>query len=187
MKKLLLTVIAVIAIASTASAQTSSEPKNIIGIWPGRLGNGIRIKYERTLSEKFTIGGTLTGYYGVFPGFQVAPAGRFYFKPNAPEGFYVQGKVLIGFYSQNSNSKSVVDGNLYTDDKTSFTRFGGGVAVGYQLLWGKTDRWSLDLNIGVKYHGQNPTFGDGEVDNGKWGLFGPGSIVDGLASIGYRF
>lgn len=69
---------------NVASAQTTATPmesKNVIGVSPFRLINGFRVKYERILNEKFTVGGTGTLYYGdMFPGIQLAPAARFYFK-----------------------------------------------------------------------------------------------------------
>jgi hypothetical protein len=77
--------------------------------------------------------------------------------------------------------------------KQSFTNFGAGLAAGYQLLWGKDNRWSIDINLGVKFVSNipEPTFKENEnildLDNLGWYLTGPAIIVDGLVSIGYRF
>lgn len=161
--------------------------ESVVGISPVRLWNGLRIKYEFVFSEKLTFGGTGTYYYGMYPGFQIAPTGRYYLKNNAPEGLYLQGKIVGGYYKT----------DWYTsegeDTTKSFTNFGLGAAVGYQMLWGKNSQWSLDLNIGVKFVGNVPKWEDDEygfasaLDNATWYSTGPGSILDGLVSIGYRF
>jgi hypothetical protein len=123
----------------------------------------------------------LTGYYGNYPGVQLAPIGRFYFKAHAPEGFYAQAKVVGAFHS-----RIVIE-----DKKQSFTSFGGGIALGYQLLFGKNDKWVIDLNLGAKFVNPipdpDPEWGVIDLDRAAWILTGPGSIVDGLISIGLRF
>ena len=202
MKRVLLAVIAVMAIATTASAQSVgvNESKNIVGISPFRLWNGFRVKYERVANEKYTYGAISTLYYGNFPGIQIAPIGRFYFKKNAPEGFYAQLKLVATFHNYSYTVGVYDEDNIVLLDtvekKHRFSNFGGGIAAGYQLFWGKGDRWSVDMNLGLKFVGvvpepeTNNSFeyaAQTTFDNASWGLFGPGSIVDGLISIGYRF
>ena len=167
---------------------SSQRKSSILGVSPIRLWSGLRLKYERPINDKITYGGILTGYYGSYPGIQLAPIGRFYFKAKAPEGFYAQAKIVGGYFQANYTSK-------YGDKKQSFTNFGGGIALGYQLLWGKDNKWTIDINLGVKVVGNVPqppdnddTFGIGNAfSNAGWYTLGPGSIVDGLISIGYRF
>jgi hypothetical protein len=185
------------------SAQENQEFKNVVSVSPFRIWNGLRIKYERPLNEKLTYGGILTGYYGSYPGVQLAPIARYYFKGSAPEGFYAQAKIVGGFYSR-SISVDIYDrpydgllgraNHIGEEDRTqTFTSFGVGIAAGYQLFWGKNNRWSIDINLGVKLTNAipDPTLKDNEnvisIDNAAWLLTGPGSIVDGLISIGYRF
>jgi hypothetical protein len=122
--------------AQTEDPKQTSEYLNVGSFSPGSLWHGVRVKYERVLTPKFTAGGILTGYYGLFPGVQLAPIGRYYFKANAPEGFYGQAKVLAGYHAYESKS---------------FVSFGGGVAAGYQLIWGKSNRWTIDINLGLRF------------------------------------
>jgi hypothetical protein len=188
--------------AQTEEKQTK-EFNSVVSVSPFRLLTGLRIKYERVLTPKITYGGILTGYYGSYPGVQLAPIARYYFKEKAPEGFYAQVKIAAGFF-QSSYSDVVLDSNgvpqnEYEDKKQSFTNFGAGIAAGYQLLWGKNNKWSIDINLGVKFVGNVPKpelYADdwisqsgveSAVDNTVWYFTGPGSIVDGLISIGYRF
>lgn len=169
MKKVFL-MLALTLLTCGVFAQEDQEYQNLVSISPFRLWNGLRVKYERPLNNKVTYGGIVTYYYGRFPGIQVAPIARLYFKGNAPAGFYAQGKVVGGYYSR----------------PASFASFGGGAALGYQVLRGKSKRWTIDMNLGIKAI----TFDDGGVTDSSrrtWYLTGPGSIVDGLISIGYRF
>jgi hypothetical protein len=169
----------------------NQELKTVVGVSPIRLWNGLRIKYERVLNDKVTYGGILTGYYASFPGVQLAPIARFYFKKQAPEGLYAQAKVVAGLFQ----NEYLASGNV--KKKQTFFNTGAGIALGYQLLWGKDNRWSIDLNMGAKFVGSVPTPDDiaegvegnlGKVvDIASWHLTGPGSIFDGLVSIGYRF
>ena len=195
-------------ISSSLIAQEKQEFKNIIGISPLQLTNGVRVKYERPINKTITYGGILTGYYPnptfhEYTGVQLAPFARFYFREKAPGGFYAQAKILGGIYSAEITI-DVFD-KPYTpdfdrtlikfEDRThTFTRFGGGVAVGYQVIWGVNKRMVLDVNLGFKYIGNipMPTIKDNEEifpcnHLTDWLIIGPGSIIDGLISIGYRF
>ena len=176
---------------SVSNWNRTGDLKTVVGISPFRAWNAVRIKYERVFTPKFTVGGVLTGYYNsIYPGGQLAPIARFYFKEKAPEGFYAQAKAVGGYHQITYN----VPHNK--EIKQSFTSFGGGIAAGYQLLWGKENRWSVDINLGVKRVGNIPEppkevdddFGFGYFfDNVGWYTGGPGSILDGLISVGYRF
>ena len=189
-------------------AQEKQDFKNIIGISPLQLFNGVRIKYERTLNEKITYGGILTGYYPnpafhSYTGVQIAPTIRGFFKENAPKGFYVQAKILGGIYSA-ENTIEIYDKpyspdyeRIYikSEDRIKkFASFGVGMAIGFQTVWGEKKRMILDMNLGLKYMGNSPSpkLKDNEerfpdTKHLNWYVFGPASIVDGLISIGYRF
>lgn len=211
MKRLFLLVIASCAAMTSVPAQTETgtplpnQGRNIISTSPLRLWNGVLIRYERVLNDRFTVGGTGTYYYdGLFPGFQISPAARFYFKKKAPEGFYLQVRFVAAHHSYiyelavYSNDDPNGTYLRTIDKKQRFTSLGGGIAGGYQLLWGKTDRWSADFNLGVKLLKTPPlpkednrflpgTTSGGVFSGLYWVLVGPGSILDGSVSIGYRF
>lgn len=180
---------------SFQSIKNSSQLKNlVVGISPIKLlYDGLRIKLEKPMNEKVTYGVLLTGYYKYYPGVQLAPFARFYFKKRAPEGFYAQAKIVGGYYK---SSYSYYDDDFnYIEKNEYFTSFGGGIAVGYQLLWGNNDRWTIDVNLGIKAVGSPPqysgnSFGGSLMSAGNsigWYATGPGSIIDGLVSVGYRF
>jgi len=161
----------------TTNKDTYNSPQEtnlVVSVSPIRLWNGLRVKLEKPKNDKFTYGGILTYYYDKnFPCIQIAPIARFYFKKHAPEGFYAQAKLPITYFTYAGAENPV--------------SFGLGVALGNQILWGKDDRWSLDLNFGFKFI--TPPFSSNYNigDFGNFFLTGPGSFIDGLISVGYRF
>ena len=207
MKKItLLLIISIISLNLTA--QEKQEFKNILGISPFQIVNGVRIKYERVLDNNTTFGGIITGYYPHpkyhdYSGFQLAPIARYYFMGKAPKGFYAQAKVLTGVYSTDIAIDTYdipysphIERNYINSEhrKHTFARFGGGVAIGLQAIWGDRKRMVLDLNLGLKYMGDitMPKIKENEEifpcnHLEDWLIIGPGSIIDGLISVGYRF
>ena len=195
-------------IFSDLMAQEKQEFKNILGISPFQIVNGVRIKYERLLNEKITYGGILTGYYPNpkyhdYSGIQLAPTAKVYFRGKAPKGFYAQAKFLSGVYSADIDIEtydkpySPHTERTYLNSehrKHTFASFGGGLAIGFQAIWGDRKRMVIDLNLGLKYMGDitMPNTKDNEEifpcnHLEDWHLVGPASIIDGLISIGYRF
>jgi len=185
-------------INSSLVAQEEQELKNILGVSPLQIVNGVRIKYERVLNGQITYGGILTGYYPNpkyhdYSGVQLAPIAKLYFKENAPKGFYCQAKILGGIYS------TEIDIDNYKTRKTehrthTFASFGIGMAIGFQAIWGENKRMVLDMNLGLKHMGDIPMPNTKEHEEifpcnhlEDWHLIGPASIIDGLISIGYRF
>lgn len=194
MKKLLLFAVALFVIGSSFAQERSKSAfgeTNIVGVSPGFLIRGLRVKYETPIMEKITIGGTLSGYFlsTSYPGVQVAPFGRYYLK-EAGSGFYGQVKVLTGYHTATITNKK------FEDEKKGFMAFGAGIGVGWQWIM-KNPRWSIDANIGIKFCNQAPTNeadsqdGYSEIVGGiqsiNWNTMGPGSVFDGLFSICYRF
>ena len=186
-------------------AQETHECKNIVGVSPFSFGYSLTIKYERQLNGKITCGGFGTWYYFFDPGVQFAPMARYYFWENAPKGFYAQAKIMGGYYSRDNviyiydqPHESRLQNLIATEHrKQPYTSFGAGIAVGYQFVWGKDNRWSIDVNAGRNWtngYPPNPILKDNEelslgsaITNYVFFLCGAGIIVDGLLSIGYRF
>jgi len=192
-------------ISSSLVAQEKQELKNILGISPLQIVNGVRIKYERLLNKEITYGGILTGYYPNpkhhdYTGIQLAPIARLYFTQNAPKGFYCQAKVLGGVHSTEIMFVETYQINpedvLFKSEnkKHIFASFGAGMVLGFQAIWGDNKRMVLDMNLGLKYMGDIPMPATKESqkvyhcnDSRDWFLIGPASVIDGLISIGYRF
>ena len=163
--------------------------KNVIGLSVFGLINKVKIKYERTLTPKFTAGATLAGYYGLYPGVQLSPFVRYYFRPQAPKGLYLQGQVgaywhtsIITYISNLNSSGNVVE---YAGEAT-ISNVGAGAALGYQWLLGKRNRVSVDINGGFKSYKTGLANEDNLVGL-TWYTTGPGSFFNGLISFGYAF
>lgn len=181
--------LAVLAVLTVSFSFAQDEGKQIVGVSPGFLIRGLRVKYETPIKEKISVGGTLSGYFLAtsYPGIQIAPFARYYFK-EATDGFYGQFKLQGGFHS----AKIIENQELVNK---SFVAFGGGIAFGYQRVISKNGRWLFDANIGIRVSAYPPE-GDkedaadafiGGLKTANWGSMGPGSVFDGLFSICYRF
>lgn len=173
-----------------ASAQDAPvAKKNVVGLSVFGLINKVKIKYERTLTPRFTVGATLAGYYGLYPGAQLSPFARYYFGAQAPEGLYLQGQVgaywhtSIITYLNNLNSSGNVAG--YTEEAT-ISNVGAGVALGYQWLLGKKNKISVDINGGFKSY-KTGLANEDDLTGLTWYTTGPGSFFNGLISFGYAF
>jgi hypothetical protein len=97
MKKYFTCLLLMTGITLSGFAQEAQKYESVVGVSPFRLWNGLRIKYERLLNPQVTYGGTLTGYFASFPGVQLAPAARFYFKGPPPKAFMLRQRLWAGF------------------------------------------------------------------------------------------
>ena len=157
-------------------AQTKSR---VVGLSVLGLVNKARFKYERRLSGRVSVGATVADYYGLYPGFQVAPFARRYFDARALEGFYVQGHVALAVHHQ-------VYSIFLNRDRGYFVTGGAGLGLGHQWLLGPKKRLSLDLMVGLKWY-PYPTGRNRDFFPDAWYVTGPGSLLNGLASLGYAF
>lgn len=179
MRKIILTAITIFAI-SFASAQD----KNIVTFSPLGLINKVKFKYEHSLNNNLSVGSFASMYWGLYPGLQIAPFGRYYFGEEGPEGVYLQAKLLAGFHKYEIYDET----NNYSNK--SFSSYGGGLGIGYQRLTGKNKNIAIDVAIGFKLM-TPPTHNDNEiitdVNSGVYLVTGPGSLYDGLLSVGLSF
>ncbi|KAA9325313.1 hypothetical protein F0P96_20130 [Hymenobacter busanensis] len=130
-------------------------------------------------------------------------------------GFYVQGKVSFGRFTSTFNydrTATVYRPDGFLESITAeyelpitrrFDAVGGGAGVGYQFRAGRAHRVVIDVYAGLQYTPLPRTVGsysetvrepsgrrtvtewdafDADV---QWYLIGPGSVFNGMASIGY--
>lgn len=163
-----------------AMSLASAQEKNNVTFSPLGLVNKVRFKYEHSLDNNFSVGSFASMYWGLFPGLQIAPFGRYYFGDEGPEGVYLQAKLLAGFHEY------VYDNDL----KNSFSSFGGGLGIGYQKFTGKNKNIVIDVGVGFKLMTppSEPSAGFvGDFETGVYLITGPGSFFDGLLSVGISF
>lgn len=187
----------------TLTAQDAPLPKrNVIKVNPLSLmvlhGN---VGYERVINDRMSA--QLTAFLGSFrwggndsdgniryTGVGVTPEFRYYFTHGVrqvPEGFYMAPYLLYRHYAL--SGKETVNGEV-TSVKSKVNVFGGGFALGYQLLLGKADAFSLDFLAGPNYQVANiKAVAEGSgVDEGEInGLLGSGIGVRFAITLGAAF
>lgn len=158
------------------------------------ITNKLRATYEKPMSEKLSIGGSLSIYYGAFPGVKIEPFARYYFGSECPQGLYAQGRALLGSYSYEFDYWS--EGGLFFGDlivrKKNFFAYGVGLDLGYQWLSGKNKNIAIDLSLGIQLSND---INHSIVENGVkynsanigFNSVGPGAIFNPHIAIGYAF
>lgn len=141
MKKIILSLVAVMAFTFSANAQEANNIKiNPLGLIIGSINLG----YERAISEKVSLQ-LNPGYWSgfkvgddKFKGLRLGLEGRYFLSKSssAPDGFYV------GPYFNSQNLSVKTNGD---EDKLSITSIGG--QVGNQ--WVYDSGFVLDLNLGL--------------------------------------
>lgn len=119
--------------------------RNVAGIF-GPLVPKIRIQYERSCHEKYSIGINLTSYlfHHEYAGSRADFFGRRYFKnPDKMEGIFLQAKVGLGYQYSGLNIK-------YAEVPTFGFSIGGGIAGGYKFFIG--NHLTLESILGVHYY-----------------------------------
>ncbi|OFX41276.1 MAG: hypothetical protein A2X08_01685 [Bacteroidetes bacterium GWA2_32_17] len=186
-----------VALSFSTIAQTQ-----VITFAPMGLVNKFRMKYENVLNENMTVGTYFNAYYMIFKGVRFDPFFRLYPTGNAPKGFYIQVKAVVGYFNsdfaydysydtQISGKDTTI--TLTENQKKSFSTYGGGIGIGYQFLVGK-GQMPIDLFLGFQY--SKFTAPQTAVYNSKtyttsddliWYFTGPGSFLNCNFGIGFSF
>jgi hypothetical protein len=158
------------------------------------LLNKLRVTYEKPIKDKISIGGAVGLHYGSFSGIKVEPFARYYVGALCPEGLYLQGRALAGFFSKQFDYWS--DGDFITGDliqrKKSVSSFGFGADLGYQWISGKKKNIAIDLSLGIQLMSDinNDITVNGvrySSANVGFASTGPGAVFNPRIMIGYAF
>lgn len=170
-----------------ASAQQPGQPvrafRPVVSVGIFGFGASAGVQVEQRLGRHFSLGLRGERYFsGAFPGYHAALLGRYYFRPAAPAGLFLQ--AYAGAYSTQETLISSYPGQ--TSRAThKFGGQGGGLGLGYQ--WFFNAHLALAAGLGVQVHPHSLNYCDcyGEAD---WYAVGqPGSVLDGQLSVGYAF
>lgn len=189
----LIIIVSLFVISLSVCAQTQ-----VITFAPLGFINKFRAKYEKPLNDNLSVGTYLNAYYAVFKGVRLDPFARLYPGGKAPKGFYLQGKLVVGYF--NSKIEYEYEQITPTDTLTlkepqwkSFPTFGGGLGLGYQFLIGKSE-FPIDLYLGFQYSkftAPQSIIKDNmryeTLDDALWYLTGPGSLLNMNFGIGFSF
>jgi len=150
------------------------------------VAGALGVQAEQPLGRHFSLGLWGARFFSAsFPGYQGGLLGRYYFRPTAPLGLYVQAQV--GAFRHDAQRVSDYPGASREPVSSKLSGQGGGLALGYQLaltrhlvanaalgLRAYPDAWSHQLSDS-HYLGDFNAVGQ------------PGSVLDGQLGLGYAF
>ncbi len=175
---------ALLAAIAPSFAQEKSDkkreaPKTLISTAPQHLLFGIDLGIERALSPKFSLGADLTTHLWLLemPNIAISPMAKYYLTGTVGTGIYARVKAVAGYFF----GTTVFDAPYYA---------GGGVGFGFLLPIGKTGRWYLGADTGIKLAVPFGDGGDRSVEGGDWGisyytLLGPTALPELSVRIAY--
>jgi hypothetical protein len=150
-----------------AFCQDSLTSKNNLKISILSLVDNAKFQYERVIGRSTTIGLTASIFYlNPVVGIKIEPAFRYYFKKHSPTGWYIEPKLLIGYFNTKEDFKKFyytynASGNLINhkeedyQNTLSFIPMGVALKVGLQKYFGKKNRFVFDYNFGFQYFPYN--------------------------------
>lgn len=173
----------VVLFGAYLNAQDTTQHRIAILTSPSSLvtGNYAKVKVRIQVQLKsFVVAGTDVKYYfsKVYPGYQILPFAKFFFRENNSKGFYMY---VNAFYGQSKGLPNKKD--------KYYACYGGGFGGGFQTLFGHNKRGILDLALGVKGIETKANLSMSHVPESydDYYFIGPGSIIDGMIGIGFRF
>jgi hypothetical protein len=183
MKKLFLAIILIVGIFVSNLSQAQDGPKNIVKInFLSPIVSTASLFYERVISESSSVQlGLLYTGAGIgsgdtkttIRGFAITPEFRYYLsEKGAPQGFFIAPYLRYQNYELTAK-----DAQTSTDEKATFSGFGGGVLVGGQWIF--KQRISLEVFGGPGYTSRNVKY-EGTATEEDF-TFG------GLSGVTFRF
>ncbi len=177
-------------------------PKNTVIFYPVKLILGaISASYHRSIAKGFVGGVNIRYYYSgkqmfgneEFTGVELAPMVRYFIKRNSSFGYYVEGKIIVGYFDftrLNYNYSNNMTKNFPID----FWTGGISTSIGIMDILGNSKNIVLDLSFSVQIFPPNyPTektdeHGNTMSHNNLWWIAGgPGSLIEINLGIGGIF
>ena len=127
------------SLAQEKSGTKGEGPLVLVSTAPQHLLFGIDLGIERSLTPKFSLGADLTTHLWLLemPNIAISPMAKYYFTGTVGTGIYARVKAVAGYFF----GATVFDAPYYA---------GGGVGFGFLLPIGKTGRWHLGADCGIK-------------------------------------
>ena len=168
------------SLAQEKSDTKGEEPLVLVSTAPQHLLFGIDLGVERAFSPKFSLGADLTTHLWLLemPNIAISPMAKYYFTGTVGSGIYARAKAVAGYFF----GTTALDAPYYA---------GLGVGFGFLLPVGKTGRWHLGADCGIKLAIPFGDGGDRPALGGDWGityytLLSPASIPELSIRIAYR-
>lgn len=167
------------SLAQEKSGTKGEGPLVLVSTAPQHLLFGIDLGIERSLTPKFSLGADLTTHLWLLemPNIAISPMAKYYFTGTVGSGIYARAKAVAGYFF----GTTALDAPYYA---------GGGVGFGFLLPMGKTGRWYLGTDCGIKLAIPFGDGGDRPALGGDWGityytLLSPASIPELSIRIAY--
>ena len=162
-----------------APEQSTRGPVLSVGIYGPSANVGVQV--EQPLGRHFSLGAFGSRQFSSdFRGYQGALAGRYYFRPTAPTGLYLQ--ATVGIYNTHALVQTFYPGATNRSE-LHVQGSGGGLGLGYQ--WRFAQHLTATIGLGVKAYPTNLGTCDCGYTKDWYATGQPGSVLDGQLSIGY--
>ena len=168
------------SLAQEKSGTKGEGPLVLVSTAPQHLLFGIDLGIERSLTPKFSLGADLTTHLWLLemPNIAISPMAKYYFTGTVSSGIYARAKAVAGYFF----GTTALDAPYYA---------GLGVGFGFLLPVGKTGRWHLGIDGGVKLAIPFGVDKNRPTVRTEWGLpyytlLSPASIPELSIRIAYR-
>lgn len=178
---LLLASLATPLLGAHAQAPPAAKPIVSVGMYGPSANVGLQV--EQRLGRHFSL-----GVFGArqlnsdFRGYQGALVGRYYFRPTAPTGLYLQ--AMAGFFDTRATVVAYYPGAATAvRSERAAKGSGGGLGLGYQ--WRFAQHFTATIGLGIKAYPSGLGTCDCTYERDWYAIGQPGSVLDGQLSIGY--
>ena len=176
--------------ASCAWAQQPGQPVHgpgpVLSVGLPTIAGALGVQVEQHLGRHFSVGVWGARFFSAdFPGYQGGLLGRYYFRPTAPLGLYVQAQV--GAFTHDAQRVSFYPGAIPVPYGSKLSGKGAGVGLGYQLALAKHFVANAALGLRIYNDPYRAQFYDSYYVGDFNAIGQPGSWLDGQLSVGYAF
>ncbi len=180
---LLLTGLASASFPALAQEHPAGKPVVSIGVYGPSANLGLQV--EQPLGRHFSLGARASRQFNSdFRGYQGGLIGRYYFRPNAPTGLFLQATAEL------FDTKATV--TAFYPGSTSSTRSertvkGSGIGLGLGYQWRFAQHLVATVGLGLKVMPNGLGKCDCAYERDWYAVGQPGSVLDGQLSFGYAF
>lgn len=176
--------------ALPALAQQPGQPVHahtpILSVGFPTLAGALGGQAEQPLGRHFSVGLWGARFFSKdFPGYQGGLLARYYFRPAAPLGLYLQAQA--GAFSHDAQTVSDYPGASPEPYSTKLNGKGGGLALGYQVALTRHLVANAALGLRVYTDAFRHSFYDSHYTAQFNAVGQPGTWLDGQLNVGYRF
>jgi hypothetical protein len=149
---------------SQANSQLYYSNKNSIKLSLLSLISNFKVSYERTLSNRFSLGLTSSVYYTYTRGYKLEPFIKYSFDRTGFSGWYLEGRAAFGIFNRedsydesqtiyNPNNEIISSTTDQINENYTFYPRGGSILTGYKKFLKNNEKTFIDVNFGLQFFG----------------------------------